>query len=262
MRTGKREGRPVTKREKIQERDRRVLIRWKANNSGIVRSLPTLLFPCGASYSRGGLSSYPASIVLFNRAEQWEEEPDLFSFLYTHTTHIYIYIYIYCSLIIGFIMILSFSPRACSRGHHLLPMEGETEGDQRGTAKGKKGRERRSSISMTIRSPSPYFSPSSLLRLLEARWERTLSGQAASLLISRGSTTTIDTLALLWLCSQGHACRLTLSSYFFFFETRRGWRMKKGTFMHEARSFDPCPFIISLLPASLAGERKLPIVFG
>lgn len=41
-----------------------------------------------------------------------------------------IYIYIYCSLIIGFIMILSFSPRACSRGHHLA-REGDREGDQR-----------------------------------------------------------------------------------------------------------------------------------
>lgn len=40
------------------------------------------------------------------------------------------YIYIYCSLIIGFIMILSFSPRACSRGHHLA-REGDREGDQR-----------------------------------------------------------------------------------------------------------------------------------
>ena len=182
----------------------------------------------------------------------------LFLLLSIHTHNTYIHLYIYCSLIIGFIMILSFSPRACSRGHHLLPMEGETEGDQRGTAKGKKGRERRSSISMTIRSPSPYFSPSSLLRLLEARWERTLSGQAASLLISRGSTTTIDTLALL------SRSRVPINPLlvFFFFETRRGWRMKKGTFMHEARSFDPCPFIISLLPASLAGERKLPIVFG
>lgn len=148
-------------------------------------------------------------------------------FLLIHTHNTYIHLYIYCSLIIGFIMILSFSPRACSRGHHLLPMEGETEGDQRGTAKGKKGRERRSSISMTIRSPSPYFSPSSLLRLLEARWERTLSGQAASLLISRGSTTIIDTLALLWLCSQGHACRLTLSSYFFFSKRAEGGVWKR-----------------------------------
>lgn len=63
-------------------------------------------------------------------------------FLLIHTHNTYIHLYIYCSLIIGFIMILSFSPRACSRGHHLLPMEGEREGDQRGTAKGKKGGER------------------------------------------------------------------------------------------------------------------------
>lgn len=154
MRTEKREGRPVTKREKIQERDRRVLIRWKANNSGIVRSLPTLLFPCGASYSRGGLSSYPASIVLFNRAEQWEEEPDLFSFFN---------IYIYCSLIIGFIMILSFSPRACSRGHHLAH-EGDREGDQRERRrkerKVEREREGEGAVSRWQYVLPPYFSPS------------------------------------------------------------------------------------------------------
>lgn len=186
-------------------------------------------------------------------------------FLLIHTHNTYIHLYIYCSLIIGFIMILSFSPRACSRGHHLLPMEGETEGDQRGTAKGKKGGERE-------REKEQYLDDNTFsLSLFLSLFPLTLIRSKMRKDFERASGFIINFEGLdndhrhsgfaLALLSRSRV-PINPLLVFFFFETRRGWRMKKGTFMHEARSFDPCPFIISLLPASLAGERKLPIVFG